>query len=76
MPLQDAGIILLERFLDYLSGMFWIFIFLELPVVAELELLCRFLQVFIEDLDVFLLSQEFLHPAGLPVPWEEKHPLS
>ena len=65
LPLQDADI-LPERFLEYFSGMFWIVVFLELPVVAELELLCRFLQVFIEDLDVFLLSQEFLDPDGTP----------
>ena len=47
--------------------MLWIVVFLELPVVAELELLCRFLQVFIEDLDVFLLSQEFLDACMIPL---------
>ena len=65
-PLQDADIILLERLVDYFSGMFWIAVFLELPVVAELELFCRFIQVVIEDWDVFLLSQEFLDPDGAP----------
>ena len=49
-----------EIFLDYFSGMFWIVVFLELPVAAELELLRGFLQAFIEDLDLLLLSQEFL----------------
>ena len=58
MPLQDADINLLERFLNYFSGMFWIFVLLELPIVAELEFLCRFLQVSISDLDVILLSHE------------------
>ena len=66
MPLQDADTILSERFFDYFSGMFLIVVFLELPVVAELELLCRFLHVFIEDLDAFPISQEFLDPDGAP----------
>ena len=66
LPLQDADIILLERFFDNFSGMFWMVVFLELPVVTEVELLYRFLQVFIEDLDVFLLSQEFFDPDGAP----------
>ena len=43
MPLQDADVILPERFLDYFSGMFWIVVFLELPVVAGLELPYRYL---------------------------------
>ena len=72
MPLQDADIILLKRFLGYFSGMFWIVVFLELPVVAELKLFCSFLQVFFKDLDVFLLSQDFWFPVLL----EEKHPLN
>ena len=65
MPLQDADIILLERLLDYFSGMFWIAALLELPIVTELELLCRFLEVFIKDLDVILLSHDFLDPDGV-----------
>ena len=44
--------------------MFWIVVFLELPVAAELELLRGFLQAFIEDLDLLLLSQEFLDLDG------------
>ena len=51
--------------MDYFSGMFWIVALLELPIVAELELLCRFLQVFIKDLDVILLSHDFLDPDGV-----------
>ena len=62
----DADVILPERFLDCFIGMFWIVIFLERPVVAELELLCRFLQVLIKDLDVFLLSQDFLYADWVP----------
>ena len=50
MPLQDAGIILLERFLDCFSGMVWIVVMLELPIVAMLEILCRFPDVFIKNL--------------------------
>ena len=65
MPLQHADIILLKRFLTF-SGMFWIAVLLELPMIAELELLCRFLQVCIKDLDVILLSHVFLNPDGLP----------
>ena len=64
MPLQDA-IILLERFLDYISGMIWIVVMLEIPIVAMLELLCRFLDVFIKNLDVILLSRDFLDPDGV-----------
>ena len=75
MPLQDADIIL-ERFLDYFSGMFWIVVFLELPVVAELELLCRFLQVFIQDLDAFLIFKSSWIVMRPPVPREEKHALN
>ena len=66
MPLQHADNILFERFLDYLNGMFWIVVLLELPIVAELELLCRLLQVFFKDEDVVLLSQNFLDPDGVP----------
>ena len=62
MPVQDADITLLERFLDYLSSMFWIVVMLELPIVAKLELLCRFLDVLIKNLDVTLLSHDFLDP--------------
>ena len=65
VPLQDPDIILLERFLDYFSGMVWIAAMLELLIVAMLELLCRFLHVFIKNLDVILLSHEFLDPDGL-----------
>ena len=66
MPLQDADIILLERFLDYFSGMFRIVVLLELPIVVELEFFCRFLRVFIKDLDIFPLSRDFLEPDGVP----------
>ena len=45
MPLQDADVILLDRFFDYFSGTFGIIAMLELPIVAELELLSRFLPV-------------------------------
>ena len=45
--------------------MFWIVALLELPIVAELELLCRFLQVFIKNLDVILLLHELLDPDGV-----------
>ena len=51
-------------------------VFLELLVVAELELPCGFLQAFIEDLDVFLLSQEFLDPDGAPCAPERETPLT
>ena len=66
MPLQNADIFIAERFLDYFSGTFWIVVFLELPVAAELEPLCRFFQVFIENLDVFIISQQFLDPDMAP----------
>ena len=66
MPLQDADTIFLERFFDYFSGTFWIVVLLELPIVAELENLCRFLQVFMKDLDVLLLSHDFLNTDGVP----------
>ena len=66
MPLQGTDINLLERFLDYFSGMFWIVVLLELPTAAELEFLCRFLQFFIKDLDVILLSHDFLDPDRVP----------
>ena len=36
--------------------MFWIIILLKLPVVTKLELFYRYLQFFIKDLDVILLS--------------------
>ena len=65
MLLQDADIILLESFLDYFSGMVWVVVMLELPMVAMLELLCRFLHVFIKNLDVILLSHDFLDPDGV-----------
>ena len=65
MPLQDAAIILLERFLDYFSGMIWIVVMQELPIVAQLELLCRFLHVFMKNLNVILLSHDFLDPDGV-----------
>ena len=66
MTLQDADTILLEPFLNYFSSMFWIVVMLELPVVAKLEILCRFLQVFIKDLDEFIPSHDFLNPEGIP----------
>ena len=66
MPLHDTDIIFLERFLDHFSGMFWIVVLLELPIVAELEFLCRYLQVFIENLDVILRPHDFLDPDGVP----------
>ena len=66
MPLQDDDIILLKPFLDYFNSICWINVLLELTIVAELELLCRFLHVFIEDLDVFLLFQDFLDPVRVP----------
>ena len=66
MSLQDADIILFEIFLDYFSGMFWIVVLLGLPIVAEQELLRRFIQVFIRDLDVILLSDDFFNPDGVP----------
>ena len=52
--------------------MFWIVVFLELPVVAELELLCRFRQAFFKDLDVILLSHDFLDPDGVPCALEKE----
>ena len=66
MVLQDDDIILLKRFLDYFSSTFWIVVLLELPTVAELELLCRFRKVFIKNLDIILLSHDFLDPDGIP----------
>ena len=69
MTLQNADIILLERFEDYFSGTFWIVVLLELPIVAKLELLCRFLQGFVKDLDAILLSHDFRIMMGFPVPW-------
>ena len=65
MRLQDTDIILLERFLAYFSSMVWIVVMLELPIVAQLELLCRFLHVVIKNLDVILLSHDFLDPGGV-----------
>ena len=45
--------------------MFWIVVTLELPIVLNLELPCRFLHVFSKDLDVILLSHDFLDPDGV-----------
>ena len=72
MPVQNVDIILLERSLDYLSGMFWIVVMLGLPIVAKLELLCRFLHVSIKDLDVIILSHDFLDPDGVLCALESK----
>ena len=49
MRLQDADIILLERFLVYFGGTVWIVAMLELPIAAQLELLCRFIHVFSQE---------------------------
>ena len=79
MPLPDADIILLESFLDYLSSMVWIIVLLEFPIVAMLELLCRFLHVFIKNLDVILFSHDFLGPDGFLCALDtgtEKHSLN
>ena len=75
MALQDANIILIERFLDYCSGMFWIVVMLELPIVAKLELLWSFLHVFIKDLDIFLLSHDSWIHTGFSKPRKVKHSL-
>ena len=39
---------------------------LELPVVTELELFCRFLQFFIKDLDVILIFHDSLDLDEVP----------
>ena len=49
---------------------------LELPIVVELELLCRFIQAFFKDLDAFSFPMISWIPTGFPEPWEEKHHLS
>ena len=66
MPLQDADIILLERFLDYYSGLICIVVLLELPIVDELELLHRLHNIFLKDLDVILLLKFFWILTGFP----------
>ena len=75
MSFQDADIILLERFLDYFSGMALIVVMLELPIIAKLELLRGFIHAYIMNLDVILLSHDFLDPNGvLCVPEREVFP--
>ena len=76
MPPQDADIILIERFLNYFSGMFGIADMLKLPIVAKLEVFCRFIHVFIQDLDVILLSRYSLDPDGVICARKEKQSLN
>ena len=63
---SDVDIIVLDPFFHYLDSMFRIIVLLVLPVAAELEFLSGFLQVFIKDPDVILLSHDSLDLDEVP----------